>query len=142
VPNLSSISLHLRYQDRTALLTGDARGDRLRDGLEATDLLDGNGRIQVDLFKLPHHGSRANADDGRLFDTVRADHYVVCADGVKHHHPDLETLDWMVASRGPQDRYTIHLTNPIPHAEAHLATLGNRRALTVSVGSPRVEIGW
>jgi hypothetical protein len=139
VPNLSSISLHLRHGGRTALLTGDARGDHLLAGLEAAGLLAPGGTIHVDVFKLPHHGSENNAEPS-LFERVRADHYVVSADGIKHAHPSKATLHWLVESRALEETYTIHLTNHIPAAEATLNQLTAGRKFQVAVGTPRVEI--
>jgi beta-lactamase superfamily II metal-dependent hydrolase len=139
VPNLSSIALHLGFGGRSGLLTGDARGDHLLTGLEAVALLVPGKTIHVDVLKLPHHGSEYNA--GRsMFERVRADHYVVCADGIKHDHPSKATLEWLVSSRAVEDTYTIHLTNPIPAAEAILKELGVGRSFKVAVGRPYVRI--
>ena len=76
VPNLSSIALHVRHGRHTALLTGDARGDRLLSGLEATGLAEPGGTVDVTVFKLPHHGSARNASPA-LFRRVRAEHYPI-----------------------------------------------------------------
>jgi hypothetical protein len=139
VPNLSSIALHIRHAGRTALLTGDARGDYLLEGLEAAELLAADGTIHVDVFKLPHHGSQENAAPA-LFERIHADHYVISADGVRYKHPSASTLEWLVHSRPPKDDYKIHLTNPIPAAQATLEELRVGRSFTVSVGAPHVEI--
>ena len=139
VPNLSSIALYIQHGDQTALLTGDARGDHLISGLESTGLLAVDGVMHVNVFKLPHHGSENNAAPV-LFNKIRADHYVICADGVKHEHPSPATLEWLVASRKASDQYTIHLTNPIPAAENLLSGLAIGRSFTVLVGSPNVTI--
>lgn len=139
VPNLSSIALHVTHDGRTGLLTGDARGDQLIAGLEATGLLAAGGVIHVDVFKLPHHGSHNNSAPA-LFEKIRADHYVICADGVKHEHPSPATLEWLVASRGTGDEYAIHLTNPIPAAEHKLTELAVGRSFDVIIGTPSVEI--
>jgi hypothetical protein len=139
VPNLSSIALHLRDGKRTALLTGDARGDHLLAGLEETGLVAPSGTIKVDVFKLPHHGSENNAEPS-LFERVQADHYVVCADGIKHTHPSKATLEWLVASRAHDEVYTVHLTNHIEAAEEILEQLAVGRSFKVAVGTPRVEI--
>jgi beta-lactamase superfamily II metal-dependent hydrolase len=139
VPNLSSIALYLRHGERTALLTGDARGDQLLAGLEAAGLMATGGAIHVDVFKLPHHGSENNVDPS-LFERVWADHYVVCADGIKHAHPSNTTLEWLVASRARDEVHAVHLTNHIAAAEAILAQLAVGRSFTVAVGTPRVEI--
>lgn len=139
VPNLSSIALYLRYGGRTGLLTGDARGDHLLAGLEETGILEENRSLHVDVFKLPHHGSDKNADRS-LFERIHADHYVICADGIKHPHPSTATLEWLVNSRRKGEPYTIHLTNPIDAAQMTLEKLGAGRSFTVSVGALRAEI--
>ena len=99
------------------------------------------GVLHLDVLKLPHHGSCNNVEPA-LFKRIHADHYVVCADGIKHKHPDKETLEWLVASRSPTDLYTIHLTNPIPAAQAVLDALAPGRSFSVSIGVPRVEIAF
>ena len=43
------------------LLTGDARGDQIVDGLRAAARLT-NGTFEVDVLKVPHHGSENNID--------------------------------------------------------------------------------
>ncbi|MBC2902297.1 ComEC/Rec2 family competence protein [Streptomyces cupreus] len=145
IPNLSSIVLMLRHQGRTALLTGDARGDRILAGLRATGLLDDAGPLHVDLLKLPHHGSDRNVESD-FFESVHADHYVISADGVKHHHPSEDTLRMLVESRGRDDEYTIHLTNHIDFADDTLDDLRDNRNFTVSVRDPAdlalvIEVG-
>ena len=119
VPNLSSIALHVHHAGRTALLTGDARGDHLIKGLEATGLLEAGKTMHVDVFKLPHHGSKNNAQRS-LFDRIRADHYVICANGIKHKHPSTETLNWMVASRDKDDRIQSTLPMRYPRPKPRL----------------------
>lgn len=139
VPNMSSIALHLEYGGRTVLLTGDARGDHILSGLRAVGLLTVTGTVHVHVFKLPHHGSENNAAPS-LFEHIRADHYVVSADGIRHPHPNKATLEWLVASRARSDAYTIHLTHSIPAAEATLARLSEGHSFTVKVGIPCVKI--
>jgi hypothetical protein len=98
------------------LLTGDARGDFVLEGLAAAGLLK-TAPFEVDVFKLPHHGSIRNTDR-KLFANIRAKHYVISADG-KHGNPDIETLELLIASRG-DDEYTIHLTNRVAKAARFL----------------------
>jgi len=111
VPNLSSIAALARFRDKTILLTGDARGDFLREGLKAEGLLDANGKLHVDIFKLPHHGSDRNIDID-FFQDVTADHYVASADGT-FINPDRPTLEMLIDARPKDARYTIHLTYPL-----------------------------
>jgi hypothetical protein len=58
---------------------------------------------------MPHHGSIRNIDTS-YFETIRADHYVMSADG-KFDNPDLATLE-MLSKMRPDDDFTIHLTYP------------------------------
>jgi len=89
------------------LLTGDARGDYIVDGLERAGFLR-NGPAKLDVVKLQHHGSARNTDE-KFFSTVLADHYVISANG-KYGNPDPETLEMIATARG-KDEFTIHLTN-------------------------------
>jgi hypothetical protein len=135
VQNLSSIVLLLRHEDGTALLTGDARGDHVLAGLRALDLLDDPAPLHLDLLKLPHHGSDRNVEPD-FFERIQADHYVISADGIRHHHPGEDTLRWLVESRAPEDEYVVHLTNHIPFAEEALEELRADRAFEVDVRGP------
>jgi hypothetical protein len=105
--NLSSIVALLELDGARMLLTGDARGDDILAGLGAAGLLEG-GRIEVDLLKLPHHGSDRNVSTD-FFRKVRAKHYVVSADG-EHDNPDIPTLKMLSEAR-PDDDFVLHLTN-------------------------------
>jgi len=108
VPNLSSIVVVAEFQGRRMLLTGDARGDFIRDGLASAGFLDSAGRVHFDVIKMPHHGSNR---DMRLdwLQKITADHYVISANG-QFGNPDADTVEWICQARG-DDRYTIHLTN-------------------------------
>jgi hypothetical protein len=132
IPNLSSIVLFVEHEGHTALLTGDARGDRILAGLEASGLLTNNKPLHLDLLKLPHHGSNRNVERG-FFERIHADHYVISADGVAHHHPHEEALTWLVESRQPNDAFTVHLTNEIEFAVTALEDLRRGRSFTVAV---------
>lgn len=110
VPNLSSLVLMAKVADKTMLLTGDARGDRILEGLELVGLMKKGGKIKVDLLKVPHHGS-ANNIDHDFFERIVAKHYVFSGDG-EHGNPERETLEMLFKARGKED-YTIHLTYPI-----------------------------
>ena len=89
------------------LLTGDARGDYIIDGLRRAGYLR-TGPAKLDIVKLQHHGSARNTDE-HFFRTVLADHYVISANG-KYGNPDPATFDALVAARG-QTGYRVWLTN-------------------------------
>ena len=44
------------------LLTGDARGDKILEGMELAGLLEKDGKRHVDILKVPHHGSDNNME--------------------------------------------------------------------------------
>lgn len=114
VANLSSIvmiaEMGPKSRRRRMLLTGDARGDYVLEGLERSGMLKKNGSVHFDLLKLPHHGSHHNVDTD-FFERITADHYVASGDG-RHGNPELETLEMLVESRAAGDEYTLWLTYP------------------------------
>jgi len=133
--NLASIVVLAQLGDRRMLLTGDARGDFIVNGLVDAGLLEEESRyperkegqrkrdwvaalkeadvrpiaqpLHVDLLKVAHHGSANNVMEG-FFRRVTADHYVISGNG-NHDNPDPATLRMLAAARG-DDEYTIHFT--------------------------------
>lgn len=112
VPNLSSIVLWAEADGKTMLLTGDARGDKVLEGLQLVGLLDKgeDSTVEVDLLKVPHHGSANNLDKD-FFERVIARHYVFSGNG-EHGNPEREALEMLIAARGDAG-YEIHLTYPV-----------------------------
>jgi hypothetical protein len=106
--NLASIVVLASCEGKTMLLTGDGRGDHTLAELKKAGLLK-RGRLDVDLLKLPHHGSSRNVEQD-YFDTIQAKHYVISADG-NYSNPDVETLKMISRSRRDDD-FTIYLTYP------------------------------
>src|SRR5215213_1399074 len=113
VANLSSLVVLAEVGKKRILFTGDARGDKVLEGLELVGLLkkDDESTMHVDVFKVPHHGSDRNADPV-LFRRVTADHYVFSGNG-EHGNPERATLQMLLDERGDKDDFTIHLTYPI-----------------------------
>lgn len=112
VPNLSSLVVLAEVGKKRILLTGDARGDKVLQGLELVGLLkdDGKSKIHVDVLKGPHHGSNRNVEP-IFFRRITADHYIFSGNG-EHGNPERETLEMLLGERGDED-YTVHLTYPI-----------------------------
>jgi hypothetical protein len=107
IANLSSIVVLAECGGKRMLLTGDARGDDILFGLDHGGLLK-SGKIHVDLFKFPHHGSNRNMTL-EFLRQVTADHYVISANG-ENDNPDPEIFGWLAKARG-KDPYTIYITN-------------------------------
>jgi hypothetical protein len=92
VPNGSAIALLLEHQGASILLGADAFPTTLRPAL--TGVAQHRklaGPLSVDVFKLSHHGSRANLTT-ELLSTVRASHYVVSTNNAIFNHPNDEAV--------------------------------------------------
>jgi hypothetical protein len=110
VPNLSSIVVLARSDGKSMLLTGDARGDKILEGLETVGVLEAGKTMHVDVLKVPHHGSSNNLDHD-FFERITADHYVFSGNG-EHGNPEREAFEMLLAAR-VDDPFEIHLTYPI-----------------------------
>ncbi len=112
VANLSSIVVLAEVEGMTMLLTGDARGDKIIEGLQLTNMLgpETDSTMKVNVLKVPHHGSSANLML-EFFQRIIADHYVFSGNG-EHGNPERESLEMVWNARGDA-KYTIHLTYPI-----------------------------
>jgi hypothetical protein len=123
VENLSSLVVLAESGGRRVLLTGDARGDYILEGLEDAGYFH-DDICNVDVLKLPHHGSCRNCTQS-LFERVCADHYIISANG-RYENPDTETLLRLAKARGDKPDYNIYLTNgpkssPVTPEEISLA---------------------
>lgn len=115
--NLSSIVLLARKDGRTILLTGDARSDKVLEGLQDCGLCGPGETIEVGILKMPHHGSIRNLDDeGDFLRRVTSRHYVFSGNG-EHGNPDRETFELLLKTRPGQEMnfyltYTIDEIDP------------------------------
>jgi beta-lactamase superfamily II metal-dependent hydrolase len=113
VPNMSSIVVMAeaarsgRKKPLRMLLTGDARGDIIIDGLERAGFMD-RGQCHVDLLKVQHHGSNHSVTQD-FFERVTADRYVISGNG-KHGIPHKDALQFLSAARHKQP-YEVFMTN-------------------------------
>jgi len=100
--NGSSIAFLLEHQGLSILLGADAYAPILVDALGA---LAAHRAVslpwQVDVFKLSHHGSRANITVD-LFEAVQAKHYIVSTNGAIFGHPDDEAIARAIVHGGKQ----------------------------------------
>ena len=101
-PNHASLMLLATTEDGAAqrgiVLTGDGHHARILEGLEREGVLPANGEAHVDVLKVPHHGSKNNADEA-FFRRVIADHYVFCGDGGTHHNPHEDIVQALIDAR-------------------------------------------
>lgn len=96
VPNVASLTLLVEDEAKSLLLTGDARSDHIVDGLKAAGRLDG-GTLEVNVLKVPHHGSKNNIDSD-FVETVTARDYVFCGNGGSGN-PHIDVIEMMFRRR-------------------------------------------
>lgn len=85
--NGASIALLAEFDGRALLLTGDAHGGVLADGLGRLVAERNTDRLRIDAFKLPHHGSRFNLSP-EVLALVDCGRYLFSTNGNIFHHPD------------------------------------------------------
>jgi hypothetical protein len=115
VANLSSIVALVECEGGSMLLTGDARGDKILEGLELIGRLEPGGTVHVGVLKVPHHGSVRNLEED-FFKRITADHYVFSGNG-EHGNPERESLEMLFEAR-PDAHFAVHLTYPVDEIDA------------------------
>ena len=134
--NLSSLVMLVEKNQKKILFTGDARGDKILEGLKLTKLLGkkATDKLHVDIFKVPHHGSSRNVEPA-FFKKITADHYVFSGNG-EHGNPERETIEMLIGAR-PNATFTMHFTYPIDTIDvAREADWNKERAKEIAKGKP------
>lgn len=124
VPNLASLTLLVEDGTTSLLLTGDARGDQIVDGLKAAGRLEG-GAIEVDVLKVPHHGSENNIDSD-FVEAVIARDYVFCGNG-SSGNPNIDVIGMMFRRRlaisDKPFRFWFNSSKAVSAKPAHMARI-------------------
>ncbi|WP_155624810.1 ComEC/Rec2 family competence protein [Burkholderia vietnamiensis] len=82
--NGSSIAMLIEFEGKRILLGADAHAPVLLAGVRHIQPV---GRLPVDVFKVPHHGSAANVTD-ELLDAIEPKTIVFSSNGARFKHPD------------------------------------------------------
>ncbi len=90
-PNLASLIVLLQEGEQSILLTGDADDVSIIEGCEQKGLFDDDGRMHVNVFKVPHHGAH-NSYSNELVRRITADHYVFCGNG-EYDNPEKDIIE-------------------------------------------------
>ncbi len=97
--NAGSIAFLAEFGGRSALLAGDAHASVLEASIGRLLRSRQQGTLPVDVFKLPHHGSKYNLSPSliRLVDTRR---YLFSTDGSSSsHHPDRVAVSRIITTK-------------------------------------------
>jgi beta-lactamase superfamily II metal-dependent hydrolase len=113
--NGSSIAFIAEFSGKRILLAADAHSEVLEERLEPLALAEG-GRYRIDLFKISHHGSRANMSPklAKLIDCTR---FAISTDGSRRHaHPHPESIARLLTS-DPDRQKTFYFNYRQPQTE-------------------------
>jgi len=121
-PNLASLTLLVEDDSDSLVLTGDARGDQIVEGLKQAGRLNG-GTIEVGVMKVPHHGSENNIDSD-FVEAVIARDYVFCGNGFSEN-PNTKVVEMMFRRRhaaSPKPfRFWFNSSEAVSANKAHMA---------------------
>jgi beta-lactamase superfamily II metal-dependent hydrolase len=88
--NGSSIAMLVQYGDKKAVLAGDAFADVLEASIRR--LAPAGKPLEVNAFKLPHHGSFGNITPS-LLRVLKTGKYLFSTNGARYKHPDADTIE-------------------------------------------------
>jgi hypothetical protein len=108
--NGSSIAFILEHQSSRVLFLGDACPADTEAVLGALGMV---GRPSIfDAIKIAHHGSMRNTSP-LLLQLIDSPRYLICTNGDRHGHPDIEVLKAIV-DRPSKFRRVLHFNYPTP----------------------------
>jgi beta-lactamase superfamily II metal-dependent hydrolase len=119
--NGASIAFLAEYDGRSVLLTGDAHSPTLETSISTLLTTRNQTRLDVDAFKLPHHGSRYNLSP-RLVELVNTKRYLISTDGTsRSRHPDPVALSRIITKRsGASLEFNYESATTTPWNAGHL----------------------
>jgi hypothetical protein len=97
--NGTSIAFLVEYEGHRVLFGSDAHPDLLADALGKLGYGPDNP-IELDAYKVSHHGSRRNTTSA-LLACMRTSRYLVSTNGAQTKHPNVEAIARLVTAAGP-----------------------------------------
>lgn len=105
--NGSSIALLVEFDGKRLLLAGDAYAPELRQSLQRWMSENDQRRVEIEAFKLPHHGSTNNITP-QLLEVLKCKHYMISTSGAIFRHPDAETIDLILENHNARGKPRLH----------------------------------
>ncbi|MES9971949.1 MAG: MBL fold metallo-hydrolase [Candidatus Thiodiazotropha sp.] len=97
--NGSSIAMLIQYGDYRVLLAGDAHPSTLVESIKRL----GDQQLELDLCKLPHHGSRGSVSS-ELIQHLDCKNYIFSSNGDQFQHPHPEAVARVIEYGGDSPR--------------------------------------
>lgn len=116
VENRSSIAFILKFYDKHLLFLGDSSPI---DYEEALSFVLKNKKVNFELVKVAHHGSKYNTSK-KLFEMIKSKRYVISTNSSVFNHPDLETIS-KIAIRQEEEK-EFYFNYRIPKVEEFFKT--------------------
>jgi beta-lactamase superfamily II metal-dependent hydrolase len=112
-PNGSSIAFLAEHDGRRVLLAADAHPDTLAQRLRTLGWSE-QEPLKLDLFKLSHHGSKANLSP-ELLTLIDCTRFAISTDGSRHNFPDPECIARILVADPSRDK-TFYFNYPQKNA--------------------------
>jgi beta-lactamase superfamily II metal-dependent hydrolase len=106
--NGSSIAVIAEFDGHQALLSGDAHPSVLITSMERLDR--GAGLLTFDVFKLPHHGSKANVNK-EILARIDCQNFMISTNGAYFDHPDKEAVARIIKFSPGSSRLLFNCTS-------------------------------
>ncbi len=132
--NASSIAIVLTLGAKAILLAGDAYADDLVHTLSTLDLPRTAGRLDLDAFKLPHHGSIRNLS-AQLVEAIQCRDFLVSTNGNSFNHPHRQALELIVDARPNRGAPRFHFNYRTDDSEVATARLEGKAELHYPTGT-------
>lgn len=129
--NATSVAFILEYQDNRLLFLGDANPTLICEELQRRGYTK-DKPLEIDLFKVSHHGSKHNTTQD-LLERIKCSKYLISTDSSgPYYHPSRETLI-LISTFGRisnEDQITIYSNYPLPLNK--LLTLDEQKKLNLN----------
>jgi beta-lactamase superfamily II metal-dependent hydrolase len=102
--NGSSIAFIGKFENKTCLFAGDAISDYLLEAIEPILENLGENRLELDAWKLAHHGSKKSTLE-KLMIKIKCKKILVSSDGKRYKHPDAICIAKLLKNNGPNLKF-------------------------------------
>jgi beta-lactamase superfamily II metal-dependent hydrolase len=115
--NGSSIALVAEYRGKRCLFSGDAFASDLAGAVTRLTKEESKPRLQLDAFKISHHGGYKNTNK-KLLDAICCSNFLISTDGSVYGHPDHEAIARLLMYGRNNGAPVLHFNYRLAHTTA------------------------